>query len=126
MEDIIGEEQQKRVVSKLHEILRPFLLRRLKKDVLLKMPPKLEIIIYCHMTKLQTEYFHRVNDNMLYETLIGLGIDEKEIAASGGSSRNTTSAVGSNKTMQLRKVCNHPFLFGEPLDEHGSYIGELV
>jgi ATP-dependent DNA helicase len=40
--DIIDQEQHDRIVSKLHEILRPFLLRRLKKDVLLTMPPKLE------------------------------------------------------------------------------------
>jgi hypothetical protein len=40
-------------VTKLHEILRPFLLRRLKKDVLLKMPPKKEIVVYCGMSSLQ-------------------------------------------------------------------------
>ena len=34
MDDIIGTEQHEQVVTKLHEILRPFLLRRLKKDVL--------------------------------------------------------------------------------------------
>ena len=53
MDDIIGTEQQEQVVTKLHEILRPFLLRRLKKDVLLTMPPKKEIVVYCGMSSLQ-------------------------------------------------------------------------
>ena len=53
VDDIIGDEQQSRIVSKLHEILRPFLLRRTKRDVLLKMPPKMEVVVYCGMTGLQ-------------------------------------------------------------------------
>lgn len=53
MDDIIGDEQSTRVVTKLHEILRPFLLRRIKKDVLVKMPPKREIVVYCGMSSLQ-------------------------------------------------------------------------
>lgn len=53
VDDIIGEEQQKRVVTKLHEILRPFLLRRMKRDVMITMPPKREIVVYCSMSSLQ-------------------------------------------------------------------------
>ena len=37
------EEEKDRIVTKLHDILRPFLLRRLKKDVLKDMPGKLEV-----------------------------------------------------------------------------------
>jgi SNF2 family DNA or RNA helicase len=32
-------------VSKLHQLLSPHLLRRLKKDVLKQLPPKLELIV---------------------------------------------------------------------------------
>ena len=56
MDDIIGTEQHEQVVTKLHEILRPFLLRRLKKDVLLTMPPKKEIVVYCGMSSLQVSF----------------------------------------------------------------------
>ena len=162
MEDIIDEEQQKRVISKLHEILRPFLLRRMKKDVLLRMPPKLEIVVYCHMSKLQAEYYNRIQDNTLLETLLALGIDIRDITGGASSSSLSTKStnssfkrsssnssarsmledsntnedgttntnigsIGSNKLMQLRKVCNHPFLFGEPVDhETGQYIGEQM
>jgi ATP-dependent DNA helicase len=44
VDDIVDDEQQSRVVSKLHEILRPFLLRRMKRDVLSFIPLKKEVI----------------------------------------------------------------------------------
>merc|ERR1712072_1131820 len=47
VDDIMKTEQETRVVSKLHEVLRPFLLRRMKKDVLINMPPKAEVVVYC-------------------------------------------------------------------------------
>ncbi len=60
VDDIISTEQQERIVTKLHEILRPFLLRRMKKDVLIEMPPKKEIVIYCGLTPLQKVYYSLV------------------------------------------------------------------
>ena len=48
-------EQQRRakVISKLHGILKPFLLRRLKGDVEISLPRKKEIIVYASMTETQ-------------------------------------------------------------------------
>lgn len=55
MEDIIDTEQRARIVTKLHEILRPFVLRRLKRDVLdaSVYPPKRDVVLYCGMSLLQ-------------------------------------------------------------------------
>lgn len=52
-EEIMEDQKQSAIVTKLHEILRPFLLRRLKKDVLIDMPPKKEIVLYTPMSMLQ-------------------------------------------------------------------------
>lgn len=41
------------IVRKLHGLLRPFLLRRVKSDVLLQLPPKVEVIVYAGMTQQQ-------------------------------------------------------------------------
>lgn len=112
VDDIVGTEKQERVVTKLHEILRPFLLRRIKKDVLIKMPPKKEIVIYCHLSSLQRDYYSRVMDNTIRDTLISMKIE------------GASTLSQSNQTMNLRKVCNHPFLFGEPQDERGVYLGD--
>jgi ATP-dependent DNA helicase len=44
VDDIIDTEYKERVVTKLHEILRPFLLRRMKRDVLLTLPENFLIV----------------------------------------------------------------------------------
>lgn len=105
IEDILSTEEQDRIVTKMHEILRPFVLRRLKREVLgAKLPPKVEVVVYCGMTSLQREYYARVLDGTLREALVEVGVEgAKKISQ-------------INPTMNLRKVCNHPFLFGDLLD----------
>lgn len=53
------------VVQKLHLILKPFLLRRIKSDVEKSLPKKKEIILYTPMTELQKQF----NDHLLKRTL---------------------------------------------------------
>ncbi|KAJ3636415.1 hypothetical protein Zmor_004102 [Zophobas morio] len=55
-----GEDKQKEVVSKLHSILKPFLLRRLKSDVEKTLPPKKETIIYVRMSAMQREWYTKI------------------------------------------------------------------
>ena len=112
VDDIIGSERRERIVSKLHEILRPFLLRRMKRDVLLNLTAKREVVVYCPLSKVQREYYSRVQKKSLKELLVGLGLEEAKHLS------------GENTLMQLRKVCNHPFLFGEPRDSDGEYLGD--
>ncbi|KAJ2018169.1 putative ATPase [Coemansia sp. S680] len=57
---IISEQTSNSVVSKLHQILQPFLLRRLKIDVEKFLPPKREYLIACPMAPLQYEYYQAV------------------------------------------------------------------
>ncbi|KAK5782154.1 hypothetical protein RI543_000078 [Arxiozyma heterogenica] len=87
--------ETKQTVDKLHQILRPYLLRRLKKDVEKQMPAKYEHIVYCRLSKRQ---------RYLYDEFMSRS-QTKETLASG----NFMSIV--NCLMQLRKVCNHPDLF---------------
>jgi len=109
--DIIDGEERERIVTKLHEILRPFLLRRLKKDVIKKMPPKQEIVVYAPMTQLQIDYCQLIQQEGLRDALVQMGLE----------GAHNLSEI--NKTMNLRKAVNHPFLFGEPRDSSGEYIG---
>lgn len=53
------------VVQKLHLILKPFLLRRIKNDVEKSLPKKKEIILYTPMTEMQKQF----NDHLLKRTL---------------------------------------------------------
>lgn len=88
------------IVERLHGVLRPFLLRRLKAEVERQLPQKHQHIIYCRLSKRQRK---------LYEEYMASS-DTKHTLASGGY-------LGMiNVLMQLRKVCNHPDLFaGRPI-----------
>lgn len=83
------------VVKKLHQILKPYLLRRLKKDVEKQMPSKYEHVIKCKLSKRQRYLY----DEFMSRT------QTKETLKNG----NYLSII--NCLMQLRKVCNHPDLF---------------
>ena len=111
-ESIVLEQQKNQTVTKLHEILRPFLLRRIKADVLSEMPPKREVIVYSGISKLQAGYAELIEKGTLRETLISQGIEQ-------GRTLSQT-----NKMMNHRKNVNHPFLFGEPIDPNtGIHLG---
>jgi len=84
----------------------------MKKDVLINMPQKREVVIYAGMTPLQREYYQCVQSNTLREALTDLHVE------------GAKDITQSNPTMNLRKVCNHPFLFGEPRDVGGRFLGE--
>mmetsp|Transcript_1513 Transcript_1513/g.2056 ORF Transcript_1513/g.2056 Transcript_1513/m.2056 type:complete len:788 (-) Transcript_1513:75-2438(-) len=111
-EEILLEQRKNATVTKLHEILRPFLLRRIKKDVLLDMPPKKEIVVFSGLSALQKGYADMIEQGILRDQLIAQGIEM-------GRTLSQT-----NNQMNHRKNVNHPFLFGEPLDPaSGSPIG---
>jgi SWI/SNF-related matrix-associated actin-dependent regulator of chromatin subfamily A member 5 len=84
------------VVGRLHSILRPFLLRRLKADVAQDLPPKREIKLFTGMTEMQTFWYKKM-----------LSKDVMALNQLGGPEKTRLM----NILMQLRKVTNHPYLF---------------
>merc|ERR1719186_151543 len=62
---IDAQEQQNSILSTLHQILTPFLLRRIKADVDLDIPPKKEVLVYCPMTETQREMYTAVVNKMI-------------------------------------------------------------
>ncbi|EPS34399.1 hypothetical protein PDE_09363 [Penicillium oxalicum 114-2] len=99
----LTEEEQLLVIRRLHKVLRPFLLRRLKKDVEKDLPDKQERVIKCRFSALQTR---------LYKQLV----THNKMAVSDGKGGKTNVRGLSNMLMQLRKLCNHPFVF-EPVED---------
>ncbi|XP_010420638.1 PREDICTED: ISWI chromatin-remodeling complex ATPase CHR17-like [Camelina sativa] len=91
---ISGENDQQEVVQQLHKVLRPFLLRRLKSDVEKGLPPKKETILKVGMSQMQKQY---------YKALLQKDL---EVVNGGGERKRLL-----NIAMQLRKCCNHPYLF---------------
>ena len=108
--EIDDEDSKKNMISQLHKILRPFMLRRLKADVAKGLPPKTETIVMVGMSKMQKQ---------LYKKLLLRDLD----AFTGTQAKNRTAVL--NIVMQLRKCCGHPYLFEgvedrtlDPLGEH--------
>lgn len=109
--DVDDDEAKKNMISQLHNILRPFMIRRVKKDVAKGLPPKTETLVMVGMSKIQKQ---------LYKKLLLRDID----SITGKSTEKNRTAV-LNIVMQLRKCCGHPYLFEgvedrtlDPLGEH--------
>ncbi|KAI5181910.1 ATP-dependent helicase STH1/SNF2 [Nematocida sp. AWRm80] len=87
----LTEEEELLIIKRLHKVLRPFLLRRLKKDVESGLPDKVETIIKCRMSSLQKSLYNEVKNAAM--------------------NKGDRSKKLNNTIMQLRKICNHPFVF---------------
>ncbi|KAK4174438.1 putative SNF2 family ATP-dependent chromatin-remodeling factor snf21 [Triangularia setosa] len=96
----LTEEEQILVIRRLHKVLRPFLLRRLKKDVEKDLPDKTEKVIKCKFSALQARLYKQM-------------VTHQKILVSDGKGGKTGARGLSNMIMQLRKLCNHPFVFDE-------------
>lgn len=115
------DSDQDAVVQQLHRVLRPFLLRRVKSDVEKSLLPKKEINLYVPMSEMQVKWYQKIL--------------EKDIdAVNGAAGKRESKTRLLNIVMQLRKCCNHPYLFegaepGPPYttDEHLVYnSGKMV
>uniref|UniRef100_A0A0K2SWL8 Chromatinremodeling complex ATPase chain Iswilike [Megachile rotundata] n=1 Tax=Lepeophtheirus salmonis TaxID=72036 RepID=A0A0K2SWL8_LEPSM len=98
------------LVKRLHGILKPFVLRRLKSDVEKSLLPKKETNIYMSLSKMQREWYTKIL--------------MKDIDIVNGAGKVEKMRL-QNILMQLRKCVNHPYLFdgaepGPPYttDEH--------
>ena len=61
-EQILSEDRKKSLVSSLHAILKPFLLRRVKADVETSLPKKREYVLYAPLTQTQRELYQEIID----------------------------------------------------------------
>ncbi|CAD6272957.1 unnamed protein product [Miscanthus lutarioriparius] len=92
----LNDEEQLLIIHRLHQVLRPFLLRRKKDEVEKYLPVKTQVILKCDMSAWQKAYYEQVTS--------------REKVALGSGLRSKTL---QNLSMQLRKCCNHPYLFVE-------------
>ncbi|XP_061602387.1 chromatin-remodeling ATPase INO80 isoform X2 [Cololabis saira] len=91
-------------LSRLHMILKPFMLRRIKKDVENELSDKIEILTYCQLTSRQRLLYQALRNKISIEDLLQSSMGTAQ------QSHTTTSSL-MNLVMQFRKVCNHPDLF---------------
>ncbi|KAI6201100.1 hypothetical protein M3Y96_00805500 [Aphelenchoides besseyi] len=109
----ISKEDQ---IQKLHSLLGPHMLRRMKSDVLTGMPAKSELIVRVELSPMQKKYYR----NILTRNFEALSVK------SGGTQVSLLNIV-----MELKKCCNHPYLFAKasleaPKLPNGAYEGQSL
>uniref|UniRef100_A0A4W6FMU8 Chromodomain helicase DNA binding protein 4a n=1 Tax=Lates calcarifer TaxID=8187 RepID=A0A4W6FMU8_LATCA len=110
--DIAKEDQ----IKKLHDMLGPHMLRRLKADVFKHMPSKTELIVRVELSPMQKKYYKFI-----------LTKNFEALNTKGGG--NQVSLL--NVVMDLKKCCNHPYLFPAaameaPKMPNGMYDGQAL
>jgi len=92
----LTEEEQLLIINRLHQVLRPFLLRRVKKEVEAEIPNKVEYVVKVELSPWQ---------KIVYEQ-----IKERGVMTRDASGKIASKAL-MNLMVQLRKICDHPYLF---------------
>ncbi|RHY03051.1 hypothetical protein DYB36_007935, partial [Aphanomyces astaci] len=121
--DTEDEEAKKQMITQLHRILRPFMLRRLKADVEKSLPPKKETLLFVGMTPMQ---------KALYKTLLLRDMN----TLTGGSAASKSAlqnivmyvVVGLEFVglVQIYRCCGHPYLFEGQEDRSLPPLGDHV
>jgi len=161
--EIVSLEIQKALVKNLHTILRPFLLRRLKKNVIKGLPPKREYIIYSKLSTRQETFYKAILSRNLPKLLYVqsfqdyMRINGFPSAAAGKYTENDfekyvmsqlNDAIPQedreltkhwsfvrrqvnrkklqNIMMQLRLVCDSPYMFFFPWNDDTKLSPELI
>ena len=95
MEKCLGEDSS--IVNKLHAVLKPFLLRRLKSEVEKRLLPKIETKLFVGLSSMQRQWYTKIL--------------MKDIDILNSASQKVDKLRLQNILMHLRKCCNHPYLF---------------
>lgn len=107
LQSLEAQESNQRLRKKVN----PFILRRLKSEVLKELPPKTETIVYCGMDKNQADLYY----NFLNETFHLMKNEQSFLLQ--GKKRSSYHIELLAKIIRLRQICCHPLL----LDQ--NYVG---
>ncbi|CAH8491783.1 unnamed protein product [Schistosoma rodhaini] len=116
---LITSKLNENQLSRLHLILKPFMLRRTKTEVEHEISTKTEIMLYCPLSHRQQVLYERLRSKIRLEDLSSI-MSANGISDNFSSNLDNTNVLSSsssstahliNLVMQLRKVCNHPDLW---------------
>ncbi|UZH05864.1 DEAD/DEAH box helicase [Heyndrickxia coagulans] len=109
-------EFRKMEQEKISRMVRPFILRRVKKDVLKELPDKIETNQLSELTKPQKELYLAYLDRIRHETA--------QTLAEGDFNRNRIKILAG--LTRLRQLCCHPALFVENYQGESGKLEQLV
>ena len=105
-DELLFTEEQKKILEKLHFKVMPFIMRRMKSDVLKELPEKIINDYYCELTEMQEGLYSEFQNDSHHITK---GKNEESILSS---------------LSKMRKILNHPNLIGKngSYDDSGKFI----
>ena len=132
---ITDQEQNESILSTLHQILTPFLLRRVKSDVDLEIPPKKEVLVYCPLTARQRELYRAIVEKTLADLLQSEEEkdEKKELPAKRKRTEIDYSVFLDEKEFKndekfeehLQKLQEAAEAFSQPSSTGSAYVKEL-
>ena len=78
----VVKDQDRQALERLHRLIGPFILRRLKSQVLKELPEKLETVVYSRAEGMQKELY-LANAALLKEKLESGGFEEDPVSGAG-------------------------------------------
>jgi SWI/SNF-related matrix-associated actin-dependent regulator of chromatin subfamily A member 5 len=107
------------LVDSVWKLLKILVLRRRKVDVNLKLPPKRELRLMCPLSSQQIFWYKRILLSSAISQVTGVNDGNAEFETKGDKTKIKIKETQPEKVplklnnlmMQLRKICNHPFLF---------------
>ncbi len=109
----IVKNQDERTLKELQKQIAPFILRRMKNDVLQELPPKIESKVLAELTteqkKIYLSYLHKAKEEV------------KSVLANDGFERSQIKILAL--LTRLRQICCHPATF---LDNYQGDSGKLI
>jgi ATP-dependent DNA helicase len=101
---------QGEIVTQLHNILKPFLLRRLKTEVEQNLPPKKEYLLYAPLTQQQNDIYkaivnHEIRDYLIAKKIADGGADLEDDSndVSAATSETEAEESGNRSSRRLAK-----------------------
>ncbi|KAF8744257.1 chromatin remodeling protein, partial [Rhizoctonia solani] len=102
----------------LHKQVLPFLLRRLKEQVLNDLPPKIIQDHYCELSEMQKHLYDAFSQSQAGDMTQGM------VKANGSANANQQHVFQS--LQYLRKLCNHPTLVVKDASDEAALIGRFA
>jgi SNF2 family DNA or RNA helicase len=103
-------------IAKLHDLIRPYILRRTKAQVLTFLPPMAQIIVPVSMSVLQKR---------LYRSIISKSPELIRSLLSQNPLKPAERTSLNNILIQLRKCLCHPFIYSRDIEERGQTAAVL-
>ncbi|EFA77354.1 chromo domain-containing protein [Heterostelium album PN500] len=118
-QDQYADLKEKDQIAELHNVLKPHLLRRIKKEVEKSLPAKTERILRVDLSPTQKKYYRWILSKNFHELNKGVKGEKTTLL---------------NIVAELKKTCNHPYLFENaedlnaenPLDAMVKASGKLI